>query len=112
MTELRDQKMAHLISLGGWLRGLEIASSAVLSKYTPQRAAVLGQRDLVSYFAEEMKTLPPADAASPLFEQIQSGLEKIRALLDKTLATKMSLTEVQDLQAQARQLNLTIEGKE
>jgi len=24
MTALRDQKMAHLISLGGWLRGLEI----------------------------------------------------------------------------------------
>jgi len=31
MTALRDQKMAHLISLGGWLRGLEIASGAVES---------------------------------------------------------------------------------
>ena len=29
MTELRDQKMAHLIGLGGWLRGLEITSGAV-----------------------------------------------------------------------------------
>jgi len=25
MIELRDQKVAHLISLGGWLRSLEIS---------------------------------------------------------------------------------------
>ena len=30
MVELRDQKMAHLISLGGWLRGLEINASTVM----------------------------------------------------------------------------------
>src|SRR5204863_9802335 len=29
MIELRDEKMAHLISLGGWLRGLEISAGAV-----------------------------------------------------------------------------------
>src|SRR5437588_7730475 len=29
MIELRDQKMAHLISLGGWLRGLEISAAAI-----------------------------------------------------------------------------------
>ena len=29
MIELRDQKMAHLISLGGWLRGLEISAGAI-----------------------------------------------------------------------------------
>jgi len=111
MTDLRDQKMAHLISLGGWLRGLEIASSAVISKYTPQRAAVLRQRDLVSYFAEEMKTLPPQTAATPFFQGLSAGLERIRTLLDAS-SDKMSLSEVQDLQAQARQLNLMIVGKE
>jgi hypothetical protein len=29
LVALRDQKMAHLISLGGWLRGLEISAAAV-----------------------------------------------------------------------------------
>jgi hypothetical protein len=112
MTDLRDQRMAHLISLGGWLRGLEIASTAVLSKYTPQRAAALCQRELVIYFAEEVKTFPPAIAATPLFEQLRFGLEKIRTVLSNTSPTEMSLAEVEDLQAQARQLNLTIVGKE
>ncbi len=82
MIALRDQKLAHLISLGGWLRGLEITSGAVESKYTPERAAVLWQRDLINYFAEEMETLPPPLAHTPLFEKLRSGVGAIRTLLN------------------------------
>src|SRR3954447_26017979 len=74
MVQLRDQKLAHLISLGGWLRGLEICAGAVEDKYTPDRSAVLWQRDLVNYFAEEMETLPPTTAHKPLFEKVRKGL--------------------------------------
>jgi hypothetical protein len=112
MTALRDQKMAHLISLGGWLRGLEITSSAVESKYTPERAAVLWQRDLINYFAEEMKTLPPSLARTPLFEKLRSGIAAIRVLLNHAPPDKMSLAEVKALHAQARELNLAIAAGE
>src|SRR3954463_4911087 len=74
MTELKDQKMAHLISLGGWLRGLEICAGAVESNYTPQRAAALWQRDLVNYFGEELTTLPAVLAHKPLFEKVRTGV--------------------------------------
>jgi hypothetical protein len=108
MTALRDQKMAHLISLGGWLRGLEITSSAVESKYTAERAAVLWQRDLINYFAEEMKTLPPSLARTALFEKLRLGIGAIRTLLNHAPPDKMSLSEVKALRAQARELNLAI----
>ena len=108
MIALRDQKMAHLISLGGWLRGLEITSSAVESKYTPKRAAVLWQRDLINYFAEEMKTLPPTLAHTPLFEKLRSGVDAIRTLLNHAPPDRMSLAEVKALHTQARELNLAI----
>lgn len=107
MTELRDQKMAHLISLGGWLRGLEICAGAVESNYTTNRAAVLWQRDLINYFAEEIKTLPPAVAHKPLFEKVRTGVGAIRALLNRA-PEKLSLEEVKALHAQARELNLAI----
>jgi hypothetical protein len=107
MSELRDQKMAHLIGLGGWLRGLEITSGAVESNYSSDRAAVLWQRDLINYFAEEMKTLPPAVAHKPLFEKIRAGVEAIRTLLNHA-PDKLSLAEVKTLHAQARELNLAI----
>jgi hypothetical protein len=110
MIELRDQKMAHLISLGGWLRGLEITAGAVEARYTPERARVLWQRDLINYFAEEIKTLPPPVAHSPLFEKIRNGVEAIRTLLNNAPPDTMSAAEVKALHAQARELNLAIAG--
>jgi len=108
MTALRDQKMAHLISLGGWLRGLEITSAAVESRYSPDRAAVLWQRDLINYFAEEMETLPPAVAQTPLFKKLRAGIGTIANLLNQAPPEKMSLTDVKALHAKARELNLAI----
>src|SRR5436853_7934688 len=107
MTELKDQKMAHLISLGGWLRGLEICAGAVESNYTPDRAAVLWQRDLINYFAEEMKTLPPTIAHKPLFEKVRLGVNAIRDLLNRA-PEKLSLDDVKALHTQARELNAII----
>ncbi|MFN2623861.1 MAG: hypothetical protein ABR611_13570 [Chthoniobacterales bacterium] len=107
MTELKDQKMAHLISLGGWLRGLEICAGAVESNYTTDRAAVLWQRDLINYFAEEMKTLPPTIAHKPFFEKVRAGVNSIRDLLNRA-PEKLSLDDVKALHTQARELNATI----
>ena len=108
MTALRDQKMAHLISLGGWLRGLEITSGAVESRYSPDRAAVLWQRDLINYFEEEMETLPPTLAQTPLFKKLRAGVGTIANLLNHAPPDKMSLSEVKALHAKARELNLAI----
>lgn len=108
MIELRDQKMAHLISLGGWLRGLEIAAGAVEANYTTDRAAGLWQRDLINYFAEEIKTLPPAIVHTPLFDKIRAGVGEIRTLLNHAPPDKMSLEEVKALHAKARELNQAI----
>ena len=83
MIELRDQKMAHLISLGGWLRGLEISTAAIELDFSPQQAKVLAQQDLVDHFAEELKTLPPTLTHTPLFEKIRSGVNAIRVFSSK-----------------------------
>jgi hypothetical protein len=107
MTELRDQKMAHLISLGGWLRGLEICAGAVESNYTPDRSAVLWQRDLINYFAEEMKTLPPTVAHKPVFEKVRAGVGEIRDLLNRAPEAP-ALDQVKLLHAKAKELNLAI----
>jgi hypothetical protein len=111
MSDLRDQKMAHLISLGGWLRGLEISSGAVEGNYTSDRAAVLWQRDLINYFAEEIATLPPAVAHAPLFEKVRAGVGAIRTLLNHAPET-LSLSEVKTLHAQSHELNLVIAAAE
>src|SRR3954447_24328386 len=107
MIELRDQRMAHLISLGGWLRGLEISAGAVETNYTPDRAAVLWQRDMINYYAEEIKTLPPETARTPLFQKVTAGVGAIRTILNRAPESP-PLPEVKSLHAQARDVNLAI----
>ena len=108
MIELRDQKMAHLISLGGWLRGLEICAGAVEADFSPQRAKVLIEPGLIDYFLEELQTLAPAIARTPLFEKLRGGITRIRALVDKAPVAGLQLSDVKIIHAQARELNLAI----
>jgi hypothetical protein len=108
MVELRDQKMAHLISLGGWLRGLEISAGAVEADFSPERAKVLAQQDLVDYFAAELKTLPPRAATTPLFEKIRAGVSAIQVSLSRATVNGLTLADVKATHAQARELDLAI----
>jgi hypothetical protein len=41
MMALKDEEIAHLVSLGGWLRGLEITSGLVAENYSSARASRL-----------------------------------------------------------------------
>lgn len=105
MLDLRDEKMAHLISLGGWLRGLEICAAAVDLDFSPKRAAVLARSELADYFANELKTLPPAFAHAPLFEKIRSGVNALQPLLNKTALSRADVTAIR---TQVKQLNNAI----
>jgi hypothetical protein len=100
--------MAHLISLAGWLRGLEISAAAIELNFSPQRANVLAQQDLVDYFVGELKTLPPSLASTPFFQKIRAGVNAIRISLTKATATGFKLDNVKAIRARARELNLAI----
>ncbi len=108
MTALRDQRMAHLISLGGWLRGLEITSGAVESSFTADRAAIVWQPDLGDYFGDELKNLPPSIAKTSLFQKLEAGVAALRTLLDHVSPEKVSLEDVKVLHSKAGELNLII----
>ena len=104
MLDLRDEKMAHLISLGGWLRGLEICAATVEVDYSPKRAAVLVRPELAEYFADELRTLPPALAGSAVFEKIRAGINRLEPLLTKKPET-VSRADVTAIRTEANQLN-------
>jgi hypothetical protein len=108
MVDLRDQKMAHLISLGGWLRGLEICAGAVEANFSPGRAKTLVQPELADYFAEELKTLPPALAKTALMEKVRTALEKVRTISDKAKENDLTAGDVRAIHEQARDINAAI----
>jgi hypothetical protein len=112
MIGLRDEKMATLISLGGWLRGLEIGAAAVEGNYSAERSKALAQTELVDYFAEELTTLPPPIAHTPVFEKLRSGVKDIQSILAKAGEAGLPPAQVKAVHAQARELDLTIRRNE
>ena len=107
MIDLRDEKMAHLISLGGWLRGLEISAGAVQVEFSPQRAKPLSQPELADYFAAELKTLPPTLAHTALFEKIRASIKKLQPILSKSTEA-LTRADVAVIRAEASGLNNAI----
>lgn len=73
MLALRDEEIAHLVSLGGWLRGLEIVSTLLVEDFTPERGARLVQPAAADYFIDRIGTLNPNLKAKALFQQIDEA---------------------------------------
>jgi len=111
MMQLKDEEIAHLVSLGGWLRGLEIASTAVTESYTPQRAARLSQPELFGYFLERVETLQPALRSTPLFETLVTNLRAARALIQNAERQPLTPANVKALRDLSRVMNRAIENQ-
>jgi hypothetical protein len=109
MIEFRDQKMANLISLGGWLRGLEIAAGAVETNFSDERARLLLQPDLADYFSDELTTLPPTLIHTPLFDKLRANVDLIDTVLEKASASgKLTPADIHTIRVQAHQADEAI----
>jgi hypothetical protein len=108
MLDLRDEEMVHLLSLGGWIRGLEIGAASVAADFSPERASKLRQLDLLDYYLERLDTLSTPLKSMPLIAQIISGLKEVRQKLTDTAA--VSAEDVSGIQTTARNLIALIEG--
>jgi len=108
MIALRDEKMAHLISLGGWLRGLEMSAAAVAINFSSQRAQILAQPQLANYFADELNTLPPRLMHAQMFDRIRLAVQSIGAILNKKAASQLTIADIREIQSQAHAANEAI----
>jgi hypothetical protein len=107
MLELRDEEMANLLSLGGWIRGLEIGAASVATDFSPERAVKLRRLDLLDYYLERLDTFSPSLKSTPLISKITSDLNDVR---QKFVADQpLSLTDVSAIQNTAHNLVTLIE---
>jgi hypothetical protein len=104
MVLLRDMEMAHFISIGGWLRGVQIISTAALEPFSPERAAVLARKDLTEYFSATLADLEPKLKKLPHVQALQTGIEEIRALIDLPEGKPFDKEQVQKIHDKAAEL--------
>jgi hypothetical protein len=108
MLALKDEELAHLVSLGGWLRGLEMTASIVGEGYSPERARTLIQPEVLEYFTERVKTLNPNLKKSPTIQLIGTNLETLRKIINKPANSALELVEVKEIRNRAREMNKAI----
>ena len=105
MIELRDEEMAHMVSLGGWLRGFEVGCIVTAENYTPQRAAGLKKTDVMDYCLDRMSTLNPRLKNTDLCTAITSRLQTIRAIADESADRPPTQQDVERMRDLAIEIN-------
>jgi hypothetical protein len=99
LLELRDEPIVHLLSLGGWIRGLQIAAASVAADYSPDRAKTLRNIELLDYYLDRLNTLSPRLKRSELVQKITAQLEIVQTTFKESEV--LSPAQVNSIQATA-----------
>jgi hypothetical protein len=84
LVSLRDADLAHLISLGGWIRALEVSTVAVDNQFTAERARKVMREDIADYYSESVTGLEPKISERPNYLEMRDLLAGLRT--EMTLA--------------------------
>jgi len=112
MMGLKDEEIAHLVALGGWLRALEITSTVALEDYSPERARALIQPELLDYFLDRVSTLNPSFKKTKLGQELEKNLQEVKRITTKPVDTPIEKEEVQQIYDLARELNKHISRRD
>jgi hypothetical protein len=111
MVQIRDVDIAHLISLGGWLRAFQIATQSVEDGYQPERTRQLARRDIAEYYLMSVETLHPDLLEMAPLKRLKKGLEELMPMVDVPEGKMLTLEEVNALNAKADQLAKIVTGR-
>lgn len=109
LVTLRDADLAHLISLGGWIRALQVSTVAVDKQFSAERAKKVMREDIADYYTEIVSSLEPKISERPEFREMRevlSGLRTDMALPEGKEPTPESMKEIREAAAKLAELAL------
>ncbi len=109
MVRFRDEEIAHLLSLGGWLRGLQMMGTSLGSNFSAERASKMVRRDLLSYYLDRLETFRPGLQRHPLVAETLSTLRTVWTLASANDG-KPGPSEIAEITRQVGLLNARITG--
>ncbi|MBL9116406.1 MAG: hypothetical protein JNJ83_15470 [Verrucomicrobiaceae bacterium] len=110
MVQLRDVDIAHLVSLGGWLRAFHIATQAVHENYHPDKTRNLARRDITEYFLQSLEGLSEKVQQIEVVKQIREGLQDLMPMVDVPEGKELTKEEVEALFKKARSFTKMVEA--
>ncbi len=109
LVTLKDADLAHLISLGGWIRALEVSSVAVDNQFSPERARKVMRKDIAEYYSDCIASLEPKISDRPNYSAMRDlleGLSKKMNLENGQEPTPESMKEIRKISTQLVELAL------
>jgi hypothetical protein len=97
LVTLRDADLAHLISMGGWIRALQVSSDAVANQFSEARAKEVMREDIADYYSSIVTGLEPRISERPNFlamRDIFAGLRTEMTLEEGQVPTKERVEEI------------------
>jgi hypothetical protein len=104
LVGLRDTDLAHLISLGGWLRAFHVSATAVDKQFSILRAKELMREDIADYYTEMLGSLHPEIAERPNVVRMREILSDLRNTMFFDEANPPNQKTITDISKSAAEL--------
>jgi hypothetical protein len=111
MQSHSDQDLVILVSLGGWIRGTQVVSGAIMKNYDERSAKVLRQPALVSFMKSKINEISPQLRSEPLVRDVSEQLTGIEKLVSFPAGKAPSTDEVRKVNEAVGKVMEKIESK-
>jgi len=111
MQSHSDQDLVILVSLGGWIRGTQVVSGAIMHNYDERSAKVLRQPALVKFMQSKIDEISPELRGEPQVTGVSEQLPEIEKLVSFPAEKAPSLDEVRKVNKAVSKVMEEIENK-
>ncbi len=112
MQSHADQDLVILVTLGGWIRGTQVVTAAILQNYDEHSAKVLRQPALVHFMQFKINEVSPELRQEPLVKDVSEQLNGIEKLVSFPAAKAPAVDEVRKVNEAVGKVMSEIESKE
>ena len=112
MQSHADQELVILVTLGGWIRGTQVVTGAIVKNYNESAAKVLRQPALVHFMQAKLNEISPELRQEPLVKSMSGQLNGIEKLVSFPGGKAPSVEEVRKVNEAVDKLMTEIESKE
>jgi hypothetical protein len=112
MQSHRDQDLIILVSVGGWIRGTQAVSAAVMQNYDERAAKVLRQPALVSFIQSQISDISPDMRDEPLIKDVSGQLPAIEKLVTFPVGKAPSADDVRKVNEAVGKVMSRIQAKD
>jgi hypothetical protein len=112
MQSHADHDLVILVTIGGWIRGTQVVTGAIVKNYNESAAKVLREPALVHFMQSKLNAMSPELRQEPLVKDISEQLTGIEKLVSFQGGKIPTADDVKKLNEEVGKLMTKIESKE